>query len=364
MKKNYIKIIILLIISLAAIIFTYNDHFIYQKSILRVDKIDNKITNDQPMEEKTYEQVISGTIVNGKFKGNTLEYTNTYSESLVMEDKIEKHTEVFVEVSEDGKEILGVYGIKRDKYIVILLVIFIDLIILIANKKGLKTLLSLFVNLGIFAGALLLFMKYYANMNMLLLYIVVSIIYVVTSLFITNGKSRKTLAAITSSIASLFITFLVSFIIIKINESNLYIWIIDYMEAVYDYYNYLYVIVLLSGLGAIMDISITISSSLNELIEKDNKITKDALIKSGKEISKDIVGTMINVMLFTCYTSVIPTVIIATRNGIPLVNALDFYGSLELTVVLCTCIGIILTIPIALFVSINVLKKDKKVVKK
>ena len=182
MKKNYIKIIILLIISLAAIIFTYNDHFIYQKSILRVDKIDNKITNDQPMEEKTYEQVISGTIVNGKFKGNTLEYTNTYSESLVMEDKIEKHTEVFVEVSEDGKEILGVYGIKRDKYIVILLVIFIDLIILIANKKGLKTLLSLFVNLGIFAGALLLFMKYYANMNMLLLYIVVSIIYVVTYL--------------------------------------------------------------------------------------------------------------------------------------------------------------------------------------
>ena len=359
MKKINIKIIILLILSLASIIFVYNDHFLYQKPILNVTSIDNKLVSEEPMEEKSYEQHIKGKIMNGKFKGNTIEFDHTYSESVVFDDKIESHTEIFVELNEEGNSVLGIYNIKRDKYLIILVVIFIDLLIIVAGKKGIKTLISLLVNLGITAGALILFMNNYQHMNMLLLYLIVSIIFIIVSLFITNGKSRKTVAAILSSIASLFISFGVSFLIIKINEPNIFIWIIDYIEAVYDYFNYLYVIILLSGLGAIMDISITIASSLNELIEKNNKITKEALIKSGKEISKDIVGTMINVMLFTCYTSVIPTIILATRNNLPFVNALNFFGSLELSVVLCTCIGIVLTIPISLMVSIFILKKDK-----
>jgi uncharacterized membrane protein len=137
----------------------------------------------------------------------------------------------------------------------------------------------------------------------------------------------------------------------------------EYIEAMHNYYYYLYVNVLLSGLGAIMDISITISSSLNELIMHNPKITKKALLKSGTNISKDVVGTMINVMLFTCYTSVIPTIVLAMRNNMSLANSLDFYGSLELTVVLCTCVSIILAIPISLLISIMILKKDKKVIK-
>ena len=119
---------------------------------------------------------------------------------------------------------------------------------------------------------------------------------------------------------------------------------------------------MLCGLGAIMDISITMSSSINELIDKDNTISINSLIKSGKEIGKDVVGTMINVMLFTCFTSVIPTVLLALKNGMPLASALDFYADLELTIVLCNCVGIVLTIPISLFTSILILNNSRKVV--
>ena len=131
----------------------------------------------------------------------------------------------------------------------------------------------------------------------------------------------------------------------------------EYIEAVFDYSNYLYVTVLLCGLGAIMDISITVTSSLNELIVKNPNINKLSLIKSSKEITKDIIGTMINVMLFTCYTSVIPTILLAIKNNISLKNALVFYGNTELIIVLCTAIGIVLSIPISLFISVNILNK-------
>ena len=357
MKK--IGLIIIFILSIASIVFVYNDYFLYKNPILRVTNIKTTAEDNDAIGEKVYTQQIKGVIKNGSHKGKKYELTNTYSESLVYDDKIENHTELFVEFSEDGNEINGITGIKRDKYIAILLIIFIDLIIIIAGKKGIKTLISLFINIGITAGAILLFMKNITTTNLLLLFFAVSIIFVVSSLFITNGKSKKTLAAIVSSIVSLLISFGLSFLFIKLNEENIFIWTMDYIEAVFDYNSYLYVCILLSGLGAIMDISITISSALSELIRKNEKIDRSSLIKSGKEISKDIIGTMINVMLFTCYTSIIPTVVLATRNNMNLTTALDFYGNLELMIVLCNCIGIVLTIPISLFISILILKKKE-----
>ena len=161
MKKVNIKTIILLIISLIPIIFVYNDYFLYQSPIVKVINIDNELISGGGSEEKTYEQNIKGKIMNGEYTNNEVEFTHTYSESLVFDEKFENHTEIFVELSSDGKEVRGINNVKRDKYIVILLVIFIDLIILIAGKKGLITLISLLLNIVISSIALLLFMNNY-----------------------------------------------------------------------------------------------------------------------------------------------------------------------------------------------------------
>ena len=363
MSKNKYKIIIMIAISLLCIIFVYNDHFLYKTPILKVTKVDNKLESTDYNNEEHYEQTITGIVMNGKYKGNVLKTTNRYSKSLVYGDKIEKNDELLVKLSKNGKQIINIDNFKRDKYIAILIIIFFDLILLIAGKKGIKTLISFITNvlLTIFAIAVFNNNK---SMNMLALYFVISIIFIIFSLFITNGKSKKTLSAIVSSIIALLISFGLSFILVQIFGKNLNIWSMEYIDVVHDYHNYFYVCILLCGLGAIMDIAITIASSLNELIEKNNKIDKKDLLKSGKVISKDIVGTMINVMLFTCFTSVIPTVLLALKNGMPLASALDFYADLELTIVLCNCVGIVLTIPISLFTSILILNNSRKVVTK
>jgi uncharacterized membrane protein len=194
---------------------------------------------------------------------------------------------------------------------------------------------------------------------MLLLYLLVSIIFIILSLIITNKKSRKRLAAIISAIISLLISFSFCYLVIKIFGKNLYIWSMNYIEVVHDYENYFFVSILLSGLGAIMDIAITISSSLNELIIKNSKIKRKSLFKSGKEIGKDIVGTMSNVMLYTCFTPVIPLLFLAIRNKMNLSMAISYYGELELITVLCSCISIVLSIPISLFISTMVLTKNR-----
>ena len=251
--------------------------------------------------------------------------------------------------------ITEIVGVKRDKYLVILFVLFVDSLILVAGKKGLLTFVSFIINVIISALAILIFERKFNTLNLLLLYMAVSIFFIVLSLFITNGKNKKTLAAISSSIAALFISFGFSFLLIKIYGQDISIWTMEYIEAVYEYENFFYVSILLCGLGAIMAISITISSSLSELINRDPKITKKALLKSGKEISKDIIGTMINVMLYTCYTPMIPLVFLAIKNNMDLTDALSLYGEVDLIAVFCSSISIVLAIPISLYIATFIL---------
>jgi uncharacterized membrane protein len=194
---------------------------------------------------------------------------------------------------------------------------------------------------------------------MLLLYFGVSIIFISLSLYIISGKNKKTIAAIISSIYSLFVSFGLVYLVIALFGKDIFIWNMDYIEAVRDYKNFLYVSILLCGLGAIMDISITLSSSLYELIMKNPKIDKKSLLRSGREISKDIVGTMTNVMLYTCYTPVVPMILLTIKNNIPIAKALNMYANLELIIVLCGCISIVLSIPISLYISLFVLKNGK-----
>lgn len=105
-----------------------------------------------------------------------------------------------------------------------------------------------------------------------------------------------------------------------------------------------------------MDVSITMASSLHELIIKDKNISTKKLLQSGKEISKDISGTMINVMLYTVFVSIIPTSLIAIKNNMPFLTAIDYYGNIELIMILCGCISIVLTIPISLYTSLYIFK--------
>ena len=355
MKKKF-KVITLLIISISIIVFVYNDYFLYKTPILKIDNIKTIEKYNNKNKERIYEQTITGKVVNGKYKNDNYELKNNTSESGVYDEQIHKNSELFLNI--DGDEVY-IIGIKRDKYLVILMVLFIDLILIIGKSKGIKTLISLIINVIISSIVIFIYKDNYNNINILLFFIPISILFIILSLYITNGKSKKTLSAILSSIISLFLSFTISIIVLKIYDKTIPYWNMEYIEIITDYKNLYYVNILLCGLGAIMDVSITMSSAISELINKNKNNTVESLIKSGKEISKDITGTMTNVMLFTCYTSVIPMFLLALKNKLTIANTIHMYGQLEMIRVLTSAISIVLSIPISLYISIYILKRWK-----
>ena len=117
----------------------------------------------------------------------------------------------------------------------------------------------------------------------------------------------------------------------------------------------------IGSLGAVMDVAITMSSSIFGIYEKDPTISIKALTKSGLEIGKDIMGTMTNILFFAYVSGSIPTLLLYFKNASAFGYTLSVNLSLELVRALSGGIGIVITIPIGLYTAIFFINRKKAI---
>ena len=188
MKK--VNLLIMILVSIISCIFIYNDDFLYKDSIMKITdiktiKTDNN-SNSLGLTEKYYTLKISGVITNGKNKGKrqSVKYEESYSS--VVTDRYKKNDKIFIKNN-------TVEGLKRDFYLAILIFVFIDLMYLVGEYKGLLSILSVVLNMIIFYIGLSL---YFRGVNLLFLCVLESLIFSVLSLFIAGGINKKTIEKI------------------------------------------------------------------------------------------------------------------------------------------------------------------------
>ena len=185
------------------------------------------------------------------------------------------------------------------------------------------------------------------------------IIFSIISLILASGFNKKTLSAIISVIISTLVMLITIVIIINftgykgINFNELSFLTVPIEDIILPE-------LLIGSTGAIMDVAITISASISELIQKDNNISVKNLKKSAREIGKDIMSTMSNVLFFTYLCSGLPIFVLALRNGFSMYNYISSNFTLELTRFLIGSIGIVLTIPVSAYISIKFMKRGVK----
>lgn len=344
--------ILLIILSIGLVIFTkFNDN-LYKEQIMIIKKIELNSTtsNSNPLgiEEEYKEQTIMGVITNGENRG--LEKVLTYEErySSIITEKYKVGDKVFL----NGNNI---EGLKRDTYVAIMISIFIISIYAVGKFKGLLAVITVIFNLSIFYLGLNLYIN---GMNLLFVTLTQAVIFTVFSLFVVSGINKKTLSAIISTLISLIILACMTILITNItNYKGINFNEMSFLTVPIE--DVLLAELVLGGLGAIMDISITMSSSIAELINKNNHITKKELLKSGKEIGNDIMGSMTNVLFFTYLCSGLPVFVLAFRNGFTFYNYITTNFTLEITRFLIGSIGITLTIPIALIIATKIFKRGE-----
>ena len=360
-KKRSVLTAVMLIISIAAVIFTANDYALYSTPIAKVtdieEKLDSSVSALINSKEDYYTQRLTAEIKNGAHQGKTVTIINKYASSLVTDEKYSVGDCLFIDLNEKSDSTLkaSCKGFKRDTYVVAVVALFCFAITLVGGKKGIMSILSVIFNAVVFYIAIELYFK---GINLFLLCCISSVVFSCGCLTMVSGINKKTAAAVISTLFGTTVTIIIAFVVLRLTKGSGVRF--DQMQYLIRPYEVIFISELLvGGLGAIMDISITMSSSMSELIEKDSEISFAALKKSGVEIGKDIMGTMTNVLFFTYVCGCIPLIVLAMRNDTRLSDIMKNYLNLEIVRSFVGSIGIVVTIPIAIIISSKMLRSHK-----
>lgn len=360
-KSSYLYGSILLCV-IVSLLFVQNNFYLYDDPIAEVVTVtlnEQKNTSDPTTNDRLFDQTLVGKLVNGEQKGDLITLENTYSLSGAYDHEYEIGDELFVSIQKNsGSDLRGsIDGPKRDTFVLIAAWLFIVTVLLVGRKSGWFSIVSLIINVLVLSLALTVYANS-ENANLLFICSGLVVFFTITSLFLVSGNTEKTYAAILATLTGTFSALLIAYIVMQLTaEKGL-----RYEEMAFitrSPQKIFLASILVGSLGAVMDIAITITSSLYELYDKNNSIPLKNLKASGKEIGADIMGTMTNVLFFAYVSGSIPMILLYLKNGSTLGYTLAMNLSLELTRALVGSIGIVLTIPISIYTATYFIQKRR-----
>ena len=352
--KKIVSWLILIFMAIGTVIFVYNDAFLYNNLndtvIVKVIDVNNSFSHEEEgpngENEKYYDQTITAKIINGDDKGKEITLYNTFTESGVNDEKYGKGDQLMVSIDSSGKS-GSIMGKKRDTYVALFVVMFTLMLILVSHKHGIVILVSFIINIVLMFFALILYDSY---AHILRITTLLMVVFSIITLIFAGGLHRKTWIAILSTIITVFLCWGI-YLITRNTSERIPYEMMDYIVNPKDLADLFLAGTIMGSLGAIMDVSISISAGVSEVVAKTENITAAALIKSIREMGYDIMGTMITVLIFTYLGGTIPILIIKIKNGYTLYHLVRFQLMFELICFLIGAIGIVLAIPVSGFLS-------------
>lgn len=248
---------------------------------------------------------------------------------------------------------------------VCLAAILFILMILIGGKKGARSFIALFLNFGVLLLAVIIMTDPDANPIILTLIACTVISYI--NLFYINEVNNKTKPAFISTMAT--IAVLLIFIVIVTEKAMIQGFGEEETEELSIFSLYIGVdfvkigasMIIMSTIGAITDVAISITSPMRELINHHPDISRKALFRFGITIGRDILGTNTNTLFFAFFGGYIALLIwfkdLSYSFG-EVVNSKLF--SAEMINILCAGIGIALIIPITSWIAAYSFVKTRK----
>lgn len=249
--------------------------------------------------------------------------------------------------------------------LIILSMVLFVLLVLVGEDRGVASAFTLVGNIIVMVVSVYLISS---GANVYMVTFVCSVIFSALTLIIQNGLNKKTISAMISvTIVMLILLCVCAFIVYKgklggYSEMDLYeedaAFLFD--EIKISSYELMTMVVLLSLLGAIMDTALSISTAVYEVHQNNNELEISALIKSGGNIGKDILGTTVNTLLFAGIGESMFLMMLFARYSYSLTQLLNSKAFVqELFIILVSNIGCIIVIPLTSVVTAYMLKKIK-----
>ena len=118
--------------------------------------------------------------------------------------------------------------------------------------------------------------------------------------------------------------------------------------------------IIISSLGAVMDVAMSISSALSELKAVNPEMTLGELWKSGRNIGRDMVGTMTNTLILAFLGSGFTLMIYLYSLDLPWRELMSSsYLALEVVSGVSSAIGVILAVPVTTIIGALLLSRKQ-----
>lgn len=250
----------------------------------------------------------------------------------------------------NGELVTSVYGYNRAPALYAIVALFLLSILVIGGKRGLYSVISLVFT---FISILWFFLPaIYRGWSPILAAIVVVVLTTLVTMYLVGGFTAKATAAVLGTILGVLAAGVLAWIFGKIthvtgyNVSDIENLIYVQEQTGIRVGELLFAGILIAALGAVMDVSMSISSTLQELHEQNPTMTARQLCRSGMTVGRDMMGTMSNTLILAFAGGSINTIVMFYAYDyeyLQLINLFDM--AIEIIQGISASMGVILTVP-------------------
>ena len=337
----------------------------YENAVITEVLSDNTFTDPAADNALRGEQILLAEVKTGQYKGEIMQVYGYVGPLYGGQLKVGDGATLLISTYADGSHVATVYEYNRLPALAVIVALFLIATVAVGGKVGAKSLVALAMTLVCLFWILIpLLMK--GAPTLLTVFLVCAYITVVT-MVILGGVQRKTVCATLGTIAGTALSLLFGLAaqslarvdglrladvepLLQLRQTGTPLGLRGLLVGG----------IVISALGAVMDVAMSIASALTEVhAVAPDRGTKD-LFRSGMNIGRDMVGTMTNTLILAFLGSGFALIIYLYSLGLsPYQLISSAYLTIEVVSSISSSIGVILSVPLTALISSVILTKGK-----
>lgn len=320
--------------------------------------------DQQSIAKTTYEglytgrQIVTVHMDSGAYKGRTFQVNNAlnYDTNFVLHKG--QSIIVSVNTSTGNKSVINVYMYAPNRVIPLLVLIglFVAALCFVGGWRGFRSLLGI-----AFTLTTMLFIFVPLLMRGVPTFAATLVLVVVTScvtLFLVGGLGRKSLSAVLGTVAGVAISIVVMLIFSQImgvsgytsSDTDALLNIAG--QSRLQVHDLLFAGIIIASLGAVMDIAISVATSVNEVLEHKPDADFKELFRAGMNVGRDMMGTMANTLILAFVGASVISFILMYSYQVQFNQVFNAAGiAIDILEAVCGSLAVILTVPIVSAIS-------------
>ena len=347
----------------------FEEALVYQEAercTARVLSVDDSTIIDTGL-VRSGEQRCQLEILDGMFQGQTVSGVNMLNGSLEQDKVFQPGDKALVVVSHDGDTITNVtmsdhYRLSWELVMAIGFAIFL---ILFAGPTGVRAIASFVLTvLTLWKVLVPLYLKGY---NPIWIGLAITLFLTVLIIALVYGFDRRCWAAVSGSFLGILVTCVLGVLFTDLFQ--IHGAVMSYSESLlYSGYQYLHLTqifmasIFIGASGAIMDLSVDITSAVYEVVEKRPDLTWWEATRSGMNVGRAAMGTMTTTLLFAYSGGYVALLMVFMAQGTPVENILNYkYVAAELIHTVIGSFGLVTVAPFtALCAGVFLTRREKR----